>query len=149
MVCSACTASFEANSGPVVPPPLAGPTQPSQPKPPAQPVLPPPDVPPQRPVATWGANQTAASVVGGRVAYTPGSGTNPLAIVSLVAGIVCCIPLVSPAVAIACGVMAIQQIDRSSPPQGGKPLAVAGIVLGGLTLLMNVLGLIGRLLQPQ
>ena len=146
VVCSACTTGFEASSGPVVPPPLNAP-----PKPTSAPLPPPQAQSPQRPVATWGANQTAASVAQSRLqtAVTSGGATNPLAIVSLVAGIVCCIPIISPAVAIATGVMALQQIDASSPAQGGKPLAVAGIVLGGLTLLMNVLGLIGRLVSPN
>ena len=39
--------------------------------------------------------------------------TNALAVVSLVAGIVCCIPFISPGLAIGCGLAALKQIDAS------------------------------------
>jgi len=70
-----------------------------------------------------------------------------LAIVSLVAGVVglvscCCIlgvPL--PIVAIATGAFALKKIG-DDPGLGGKPLAIAGIALGGLTLILSIVSLI-------
>ncbi len=69
--------------------------------------------------------------------------TNTLAIVSLVAGIVCCIPLVSPGIAIACGIVSLKQIDASPGTQSGRGLAIAGIILGALTALFQFFGMIG------
>jgi Domain of unknown function (DUF4190) len=55
---------------------------------------------------------------------------NPLAIVSLVFGIVCCVPFFSPITALITGWLAIKQIDASSGLQRGRELAIAGLVLG-------------------
>lgn len=68
--------------------------------------------------------------------------TNTLAILSLVAGIVCCIPFVSPALAIGCGLGSLRQIDASRGGEIGRGLAIAGIILGTLTGLVQLLGML-------
>jgi hypothetical protein len=65
------------------------------------------------------------------------------AIVSLVAGLVCCVPVASPAVAIVSGVMALADIRDNH--KGGMPLAIIGIALGILGALFQVFMLIGAL----
>jgi hypothetical protein len=72
--------------------------------------------------------------------------TNTLAIISLVAGILCCIPVISPLAAIITGALALSQIKASPIPQKGQGLAIAGIVLGSLGLLLNMLSLLGKML---
>jgi len=136
VTCKACTASFEVRA----------PTQMPAPAPAPPPVTSPP------PGTGWvGSSGPSAPLQPGTVSSMgqPGApgGTNTLAIVSLISGIVCCIPLVSPAVAIICGVIAMKQIDESGGTQGGKGLAIAGIALGALTVLGNVLYLIGVIMQ--
>ena len=136
--CRGCSAAFEAPSA----------TQPPAPAP----VAPPP--PAQSPMG-WAASPgpgTQAPMMapqGGVSSFGQGQAatTNMLAIVSLVFGIVCCIPLISPGTAIVCGILAMKQIDESGGAQKGKGLAIAGIVLGGLTVLMNIIGLIGNIAQ--
>lgn len=78
---------------------------------------------------------------------TPGAGrsANAYAIVSLVAGIVCCIPFVSPGLAIGCGIGALRQLDVNRDAQSGRGLAIAGIVLGAISSLLHLLWLIGIL----
>lgn len=85
----------------------------------------------QQPISTFSQPQ-AASV-------------NPLAIVSLVTGILCCFPL--PIVALITGFIAKNQIAQSGGRQSGDGLAIAGMVLGGLSLLLNFLALIGNLVK--
>lgn len=75
------------------------------------------------------------------IRQTTGSKTNLLAVVSLVAGVVCCVPLVSPGVALVCGIGAIKQIDARG--ETGRGLAIAGIILGAITALMQFFWLIG------
>ena len=53
-------------------------------------------------------------------------------------GIICCIPLVSPTVSIACGIGALKQIDASPSTQGGRGLAIAGLILGALGALIQL-----------
>jgi hypothetical protein len=72
-------------------------------------------------------------------------GPHPLAIISLVSGIVCCIPLLSPGLAIGCALAALKQIDDSGGAQGGRALAIAGLILGSLTALMQLSVLISSL----
>jgi hypothetical protein len=71
--------------------------------------------------------------------------TNPLAIVSLVAGILCCIPF-SGIAAIVTGVMARNQIAASQGTQKGTEMATIGIVLGALSVLLAVANIIVFLL---
>ena len=73
-----------------------------------------------------------------------GRKTNTLAIVSLVAGLICCIPVVSPAVAIGCGVGALRQLDATQA-EGGRPLAITGIILGALAGLSQLLGFLSAI----
>lgn len=67
--------------------------------------------------------------------------TNPLAIVSLVFGVLGWIvmPLIGNLVAIICGHIARSQIRQSHGLQQGDGLALAGMILGYLGLLLGVL----------
>jgi hypothetical protein len=69
--------------------------------------------------------------------------TNALAVVSLIFGLFCCIPFVSPLVAIATGFAARSQIAATGGQQKGNELALAGIVLGVCSLGFWGLWLIG------
>jgi len=76
--------------------------------------------------------------------------TNPLAVVSLVFGILtwCLLPFVGALVAVVCGHLARSEIRRS-PPQAGYGMALAGLVLGYVHLavcVLAVLVLLGALL---
>ncbi|MFZ5470394.1 MAG: DUF4190 domain-containing protein [Myxococcota bacterium] len=73
-----------------------------------------------------------------------GQKTNTLAIVSLVSGVLCCIPFAS-VVALVTGILAMKQIDRNSQ-ESGKGLAIAGIVLGALGFVGGVLAVLANLL---
>jgi hypothetical protein len=61
-----------------------------------------------------------------------GGKTNGLAIASLVLGILSCIPGANIA-AVVCGHMALGRIKQSG--EGGKPLAIIGLVLGYVSIL--------------
>jgi hypothetical protein len=128
--CSACHSSFE------VPADAAAPRQ-------ASPAPAPTAAPPSASFQAPGS-QVFAPIQPGRA-----SGTNPLAIVSLVAGILCCIPLLSPAVAIGCGIGALKQIDASQGGQTGRGLAIAGMILGSITALWHVTALLSSLLRHR
>ena len=146
VMCTACTAVFDAPPEAGAPPPAPAPPEPPQyATPPPQAYTPPPQAysPPAQPswqpsVPTYG---TPTSMGGTMQA------TNTLAIVSLIAGVVCCIPVVSPLTAIITGAIAISQINANPTAQKGKGLAVAGIILGALTIVFNILGLIGNIAQ--
>ncbi len=69
------------------------------------------------------------------------------AIVSLVAGLVCCVPVASPLVAIVSGVMALSDIRDHQ--KSGMPLAIVGFSLGILGAVLQVLMLIGALTDPS
>ncbi|MBS2032665.1 MAG: DUF4190 domain-containing protein [Deltaproteobacteria bacterium] len=159
VMCTNCTAVFEvpgtSNFGvaqtvmsgtppPGAPSPLTNvPTQPGAPNFPPTPApqnLPAPNAP------SWGApavNPGQPGPIYPAPANQAASGTNGLAIASLVLGILCCIPFASIA-AIVTGALAIQQIDANRT-QTGKGLAIAGISLGGISLLFTILGIIGSL----
>lgn len=131
VMCTACTAVFDAPSAagmappPAPPPPAPAPVQPQVYQ---QPTYATPQV---QPAPQW------QQPYPGQVAQAgAGQKTNTLAIVSLVLGILCCIPFASIA-AIVTGVIAMKQIDQD-PTQTGKGLAIAGAVLGGLSLLMSI-----------
>lgn len=70
---------------------------------------------------------------------------NTLAIVSLVLGILCCIPFAGIG-AIITGVIARNQIAASGGQQKGAELAMVGIVLGALGMVLGVLSVIGQVL---
>lgn len=69
--------------------------------------------------------------------------TNPLAVVSLVFGILtwCLLPFVGALVAVVCGHLARSEIRRA-PPQAGDGMALAGLVLGYVHLAVCVLGVL-------
>jgi hypothetical protein len=71
--------------------------------------------------------------------FTPSTSarTNPLAIVSLVLGILCCFPFAVGA--IITGVIARNQIASSGGLQKGGELATVGIVLGSISIAINLL----------
>jgi hypothetical protein len=113
------------------------------------------DGPKQAPVAEAPKPPPSSFSAPGAQVFTPnplpaaprriGAKTNTLAILSLVAGIICCVPMVSPAVAIGCGIGAMKQINASPSTESGRGVAIAGIILGALTSLLHVLWLIGTL----
>jgi hypothetical protein len=65
--------------------------------------------------------------------------TNPLAIVSLVMGILW-LYWIGSAIAVVTGFIALRQIERSAGGQGGRGLAIAGLALGlaGLSIYLTV-----------
>lgn len=70
--------------------------------------------------------------------------TNPLAIWSLVLGLLSyvCLGLLAAVPAVILGHMALGQIRRSGDEQGGKGLAVVGLVLGYANIVLTVLGIV-------
>ena len=133
LTCMACTASFEVprEGGvvaqpppPVAPPPVMSPPPSSSPFPGGY-VGPPP--------TGFGAGTGLSS-----------SGTNPLAIASLVLGILCCFPF--SVGAIITGVIAHNQINASNGAQRGRELATAGIVLGSLSIVLAIMGMLFKVL---
>jgi len=77
---------------------------------------------------------------------------NPLAGWSLGTGIAailpcCCWTVILPAASIALGAIALSQI-KQNPNQGGRSMAIAGIVLGSISLLMGVIFWIMAILNP-
>ena len=113
-------------------PPPSAPTAPSS----AQPGIPPPPQP------GWGGPETAW---GGPAGYAPPPKTNPLATISLIAGVVqfVCFYFIGAIVAIVTGHIARSQIRRSNGTQGGAGMALAGIILGYVGLVLSVLAAIG------
>lgn len=140
VTCHACTMSFEVPRVEAATPQPTGPVAP--------PALPPPP-------GKLGTGPTFSGSLGGLAAPGPsgpppqGFGVgrashqgqlNPLAIASLVLGIVCCIPF-SGIGAVVLGVLAKNQIDASNGQQRGRELALAGMVLGVLSMSLSVLSL--------
>jgi prepilin-type processing-associated H-X9-DG protein len=65
--------------------------------------------------------------------------TSELAIASLalgILGLMCLLPLISPLLALVLGIVAVNQVKNSSGQLRGRRYAVAGIVLGGVGLVM-------------
>ncbi len=87
---------------------------------------------------------------GGYPTQGPGGPTDQLATISLVSGIVsivmscCCFFLALPAsiAAIVCGVVALGKINKSEGTIGGRGLAIAGIVCGGIGALLFVVRIV-------
>lgn len=129
--CAACGSTFDV---PADAAPRSAPT--------ADPAPPPPDAPRAASFSAPGAQVFGPAMVPVR---TGARGTNTMAIISLVAGLICCIPIASPAVAIGCGVGAIKQLDANRDAEGGRALAIIGIVLGVLSGLFQVLGFLSSL----
>lgn len=134
VTCRACTATFQAPASlPQQPPPAAAP---------APDVSRAPDI--ARPAPPTDGGWPTRSPLGGNVT-SAGPSTNALAIVSLVLAIVCCVPL-SGVGAIVTGVIARKQIETTG--QQGDGLALAGIIIGALSVCLSVasviLSLVGR-----
>lgn len=74
--------------------------------------------------------------------------TSPLAVVSLVAGILgwTLLPVLGSIVAIVCGHLARAEIRRSPETLEGDGLALAGLILGYLVIGLSVLLVIGAIL---
>jgi hypothetical protein len=71
------------------------------------------------------------------------SGQSPLALASVICGVLMILPLIFWVAwigAIACGYLALQQIKKS-PSLRGKNLAIAGIALGGINLVLCVISI--------
>lgn len=140
LTCKACTASFEVpREGGIVSPP------------PPQVIAPPPPVVQQQtpPLSSTFPSQSSSQFPSGYVGPPPSgfgqggglssSNTNTLAIVSMVLGIVCCIPFASTA-AIVTGVIAQNQINASNGAQRGREYALVGIIMGSLGVLLGIVG---------
>ena len=125
MVCSACAVPFD------IPPdvaedgsrPSAAATRTFEAPPVVEPMVPTLGTPLQ------GATQPA--VLSGKKTHV-GKVTNGWAVASLIFGIVCCIPVVSPAAGIICGLIALSQLS-ADPEQTGQGMAMSGIVLSLIT----------------
>ncbi len=73
--------------------------------------------------------------------------TNALAIVALVAGLAqCALSLFGSIVAIVCGHIARRQIRESQGRETGDGLALAGLILGYIGIVLNVLAIVGVLI---
>jgi len=75
---------------------------------------------------------------------------NTLAVWSLVTGIgsfVCCCGILGP-VSIVLGIIALSQI-KNNPNQGGRGMAIAGLVLGCIHLLFTIIGIIVMIVSPN
>ena len=133
LTCKACTASFEV-------PREGGVSQP----PPPQVIAPRPVVtaPPlsSSPFPTGYVGPPPMGFGGSSNGLASGS-TNTLAIVSLVLGILCCIPFASIG-AIVTGVMAQNQINATNGQQRGKEFALIGIILGSIGVLIFIAGML-------
>ncbi len=139
LTCKACTASFEVPREGGVSPQVQAPPPIYNPPPPVMTAPPPSNAP--FPGGYVGPPPQGFGSQGGGFS---GSGTNPLAITSLVLGIVCCIPFASIG-AIVTGVIAQNQINASGGAQRGKELALGGIILGSLSLVLTVVSVIFNL----
>lgn len=100
--------------------------------------------PPPAPVASWqdqglGSNTPFQPPVGG------GGQNQTLAIVSLVCGILgfCCLP--GAIIALITGFMAKNNADANPAEYGGRGMAIAGMILGAITLVLQVIFIIIRL----
>jgi len=105
-----------------------------------------PEVPPQVPPATGTANWGAPNPNAGPVLAIPAMKTETLAVVSLILGIfgfMCC--LIAPIGALVTGGLAIQKVNANPTTLQGKGLAIAGMIMGGISLAMSFLGIIGAI----
>jgi hypothetical protein len=113
--------------------------------PPAPQWQPPPPSPSgwQPPPAPYGAppNPAGGWYASGGYGYPRPRDTNGFSIASLVCSLVgIFILVVGPALGIVFGVIALRQIPRLG--QGGRGLAIAGVTIGVIVLLLDVIGLI-------
>lgn len=82
------------------------------------------------------------------IKYTPPGSVPlyPLAIASLVLGILCCIPF-SGVGAIATGFISLNAIANSNGRYRGREFALTGIVLGSIYVVLVIIGVIAQLAQ--
>jgi hypothetical protein len=139
VICTSCTTVFEIPAGVT---PVAPPSEPVAAPPLAQTYVPPAANLPPTQQPSWGAPMVNPGQPGPTFpAPMPGAGgptTHGLAIASLVLGIVCCIPF-SGIAALITGYLAIQKIDANPQLHTGRGLAVAGMILGGLSIVISVI----------
>lgn len=166
ITCRTCTASFEVpreRATPSAPPVdatfLRPNPRPHEPPPPPSVVKPPPSLggapqsfPGPRPSSPPGPSAPFPTGYRGPPPTGFGGGgglvsgnLNQLAVISLVLGVVCCIPFASIG-AIVTGVMARNQIAASNGVQRGGEYALVGIVLGALSLVSTIISLAVNLL---
>jgi hypothetical protein len=109
-------------------PPDRGPTPPPTPPP-----SPPPAAPTPPPAPPASGQQT------GGYGYQSTRGTNGLAVASLVLGIAqIFICIIGGVLALVFGYIARRQIDESGGTQGGRGMAVAGIILGWIGIGLGI-----------
>lgn len=140
ITCRACTATFTA-------PAESGWVAPSAPPPapvaePPRPAMQPP-TPVQLPVTGYQGPPPSGFGRG-----ESGLPINPLALVSFVLGILCCIPF-SGVAAIITGVIARQQIAASNGTQRGNEYATIGMVLGVLAVVVTMASVVLSALKPH
>lgn len=97
--------------------------------PPPPPPGPPPSGPPGPPAYGYGPPPAAPK-------------TSPLAIISLVCGILICGSFFTGLPAIVCGLLALRQISESEGRLTGRGLAIAGIVCGVITMALGLMWLL-------
>ena len=75
--------------------------------------------------------------------YSAKTGTNPLAITSLVLGIVgfLCFGIILGPVAAVLGFLGRKQIAETGGSQSGSGMALAGIILGAVAFVISIIGL--------
>lgn len=131
LTCQACSTSFEVprESGWVSPAPVVDP----------KPIAPPPPAP-----LTGFQGPPPTGFSRGH----QGVPINPLAIASLVLGILCCVPL-SGIGAVVTGLIARQQIAASNGTQRGNEYATIGMVLGVLAMLLTMASVLLSALRPH
>jgi uncharacterized protein DUF4190 len=119
----------EPDRGPAPQPPPAGPPPASSPPPPATP--PPSPTPPPAPAA-YGQQP-------GGYGYQSTPRTNGLAIASLVLGIAqIFLCIIGGILALVFGYISRRQIDESGGTQGGRGMAIAGIILGWIGIGLGI-----------
>ena len=107
--------------------------------PPFNPPPPPPGFGPPPP--GYGPPPPGFGAPGPGYPYPQAPRTSGAAVVSLVCGIVCCIPFVTSVIAIITGIVGIR--STSNPFVRGRGMALAGLILGILGLLFQLSGGIG------
>jgi hypothetical protein len=113
-------------------------TPPDEPQQPTPPPAPPPAPPPQPPPAPPAYGQPPSTGAG----YQSGQKTNGLAIAALVlgiAGLVFYACGVASILALVFGYMSRRQIDESGGTQGGRGMAIAGIIMGWIGVALVVI----------
>jgi Domain of unknown function (DUF4190) len=113
-------------------------TPPDEPQQPTPPPAPPPAPPPQTPPAPPAYGQPPSTGAG----YQSGQKTNGLAIAALVlgiAGLVFYACGVASILALVFGYMSRRQIDESGGTQGGRGMAIAGIIMGWIGVALVVI----------